>query len=108
MSDFHVYDTTLRDGAQQEGLSLSVQDKLAIARHLDDLGGFSLQGIRDPDDLFSALPAGRSVEGPQHQQDAFAVIASGESGGELGEPTGTIETMAAAVSGPHSRPKKPR
>jgi 2-isopropylmalate synthase len=35
---FHVYDTTLRDGAQQEGLSLSVADKLVIARQLDDLG----------------------------------------------------------------------
>jgi len=34
---FHIYDTTLRDGAQQEGLNLSVHDKLAIARHLDDL-----------------------------------------------------------------------
>mgnify|MGYP000149084955 CR=1 FL=1 len=36
--DFHIYDTTLRDGAQQEGLNLSVHDKLNIARHLDDLG----------------------------------------------------------------------
>src|SRR5699024_12715722 len=35
---FHLYDTTLRDGSQQEGLSLSVADKLAVARHLDDLG----------------------------------------------------------------------
>jgi 2-isopropylmalate synthase len=35
---FHVYDTTLRDGAQQEGLNLSVEDKLVIAAHLDDLG----------------------------------------------------------------------
>ena len=26
---FHVYDTTLRDGAQQEGLTLTVADKLA-------------------------------------------------------------------------------
>ena len=34
---FHIYDTTLRDGAQQEGLNLSVHDKLTIARHLDDL-----------------------------------------------------------------------
>ena len=31
MNDLHVYDTTLRDGAQQEGLTLSVADKLAIA-----------------------------------------------------------------------------
>ncbi|MBI4941548.1 MAG: citramalate synthase [Actinobacteria bacterium] len=41
---FHVYDTTLRDGAQQEGLSLSVQDKLAIASHLDDLGVSYIEG----------------------------------------------------------------
>ena len=44
MSEFHVYDTTLRDGAQQEGLNLSVQDKLAISRHLDDLGVGYLEG----------------------------------------------------------------
>ena len=35
---FHLYDTTLRDGSQQEGLTLSVADKLAIARLLDELG----------------------------------------------------------------------
>ncbi len=39
-----VYDTTLRDGAQQEGLSLSVADKLAIAGHLDDLGVGFIEG----------------------------------------------------------------
>lgn len=44
MSDFHVYDTTMRDGAQQEGLNLSVQDKLLIARHLDDLGVGYIEG----------------------------------------------------------------
>jgi 2-isopropylmalate synthase len=41
---FHVYDTTLRDGSQREGLSLSVADKLAIARHLDDLGVGFIEG----------------------------------------------------------------
>jgi 2-isopropylmalate synthase len=41
---FHVYDTTLRDGAQREGLSLSVHDKLTIARHLDDLGVGFIEG----------------------------------------------------------------
>src|ERR1051325_9119912 len=41
---FHVYDTTLRDGAQQEGLNLTVADKLAIARHLDDLGVGFIEG----------------------------------------------------------------
>jgi len=41
---FHVYDTTLRDGAQQEGLNLSVADKLTIARHLDGLGVGFIEG----------------------------------------------------------------
>ena len=41
---FHVYDTTLRDGAQQEGLNLTVNDKLTIARHLDDLGVGFIEG----------------------------------------------------------------
>ena len=43
-ADFHVYDTTLRDGAQQEGLNLSVADKLNIARHLDGLGVGYIEG----------------------------------------------------------------
>jgi 2-isopropylmalate synthase len=34
----------LRDGAQQEGLNLSVHDKLTIARHLDDLGVGFIEG----------------------------------------------------------------
>ncbi len=42
--DFHVYDTTLRDGAQQEGLTLSVADKLSIARQLDGLGVGYVEG----------------------------------------------------------------
>lgn len=33
-----IYDTTLRDGTQREGLSVSIEDKLRIARRLDRLG----------------------------------------------------------------------
>ena len=33
-----LYDTTLRDGTQMEGISLSVEDKLKITRMLDKLG----------------------------------------------------------------------
>src|SRR5437773_7845327 len=39
-----LYDTTLRDGTQREGLSLSVDDKLKIARRLDELGIHYLEG----------------------------------------------------------------
>lgn len=41
---FHVYDTTLRDGAQREGISYSVNDKLAVARLLDDYGVGFIEG----------------------------------------------------------------
>ncbi len=41
---FHVFDTTLRDGAQREGISYSVSDKLAVARLLDELGVDFIEG----------------------------------------------------------------
>ncbi len=39
-----LYDTTLRDGTQREGLSLSVEDKLKIARELDAFGVPYIEG----------------------------------------------------------------
>jgi 2-isopropylmalate synthase len=39
-----LYDTTLRDGTQREGVSLSCDDKLRIARRLDDLGVTFIEG----------------------------------------------------------------
>lgn len=41
---FHVYDTTLRDGAQREGISYSVKDKLAVAALLDEFGVDFIEG----------------------------------------------------------------
>lgn len=41
---FHVFDTTLRDGAQREGISYSVADKLTVARLLDDYGVGFIEG----------------------------------------------------------------
>ena len=41
---FHVYDTTLRDGAQREGITYSVPDKIAVARLLDELGVGFIEG----------------------------------------------------------------
>ena len=42
--DFQVFDTTLRDGAQREGISYSVVDKLAVARLLDEFGVGFIEG----------------------------------------------------------------
>ena len=41
---FHLYDTTLRDGAQREGITYSATDKLAVARLLDELGVGFIEG----------------------------------------------------------------
>ena len=42
--DVQLFDSTLRDGTQSEGLSLSVEDKLKIARLLDGFGIHYIEG----------------------------------------------------------------
>ena len=44
MTSVQLYDTTLRDGAQKEGISFSVVDKLNIASKLDELGIHFIEG----------------------------------------------------------------
>jgi 2-isopropylmalate synthase len=44
LASFNLYDTTLRDGAQSEGISFSVVDKLHIARKLDEMGIHYIEG----------------------------------------------------------------
>jgi 2-isopropylmalate synthase len=39
-----LYDTTLRDGTQREGVNLSVDDKLHVARRMDELGVAFIEG----------------------------------------------------------------
>ena len=39
-----IYDTTLRDGAQREGISLSIEDKIRIAKRLDEFGVDYIEG----------------------------------------------------------------
>src|SRR5260370_41786492 len=56
-----IYDTTLRDGSQLEGISLTVEDKLRIAEQLDWLGVHYIEagwpGANPKDDeLFRRAP----------------------------------------------------
>ena len=44
MRSIQIYDTTLRDGTQGEGVSLSLHDKLQITRRLDELGVDFIEG----------------------------------------------------------------
>jgi len=61
VTDLLLYDTTLRDGAQTEGISFSVDDKVKIARKLDQLGlhyvegGFSHPSIRTDMEFFARM-----------------------------------------------------
>ena len=57
-----VYDTTLRDGCQAEGISLSLEDKLLVASRLDDLGVHYIEGgypVSNPKDreFFERAPS---------------------------------------------------
>src|SRR5213076_1904292 len=53
MTRIPVYDTTLRDGSQGEGVNFSLEDKLQITRRLDELGvdfiesGYPLSNPKD-------------------------------------------------------------
>ena len=44
MRRIKIYDTTLRDGSQAEGISFSLQDKLQHVSRLDDLGFDYVEG----------------------------------------------------------------
>jgi len=44
VNDLLLFDTTLRDGAQTEGISFSADDKVKIAGKLDELGVHYVEG----------------------------------------------------------------
>jgi 2-isopropylmalate synthase len=63
MSRVFVYDTTLRDGSQGEGINFSLQDKLLLTRRLDELGVDFIEGgypLSNPKD-FEYFQAVRSI-----------------------------------------------
>src|SRR5512138_2738363 len=43
-TDVYIYDTTLRDGTQGEKINFSAEEKLRIARRLDDMGFHYIEG----------------------------------------------------------------
>ena len=55
MEKVKIYDTTLRDGMQAEGVSFSLEDKLLIAQKLDEIG-------------FDYIEGGYAVSNPKEMQ----------------------------------------
>jgi len=74
LPQIQLYDTTLRDGSQREGISFTVEDKLRIARKLDELGVHFIEGgwpgSNPKDDEFFALA--RELKLSNAQLVAFA------------------------------------
>src|ERR1700752_1226656 len=63
MTRIFIYDTTLRDGSQGEGVNFSLVDKLSITQRLDDLGVDFIEGgypLSNPKD-FEYFQAVRDV-----------------------------------------------
>jgi 2-isopropylmalate synthase len=70
-----LYDTTLRDGSQREGISYSVDDKLKIARRLDEFGIHYIEGGwpgSNPKDL-AFFERARSLKLKQARLAAFGM-----------------------------------
>ena len=65
MRRIYVLDTTLRDGAQREGISLSVEDSISIARRLDDLGVAFIET-----EVPALIPKMRNTSGEQQSPDS--------------------------------------
>ncbi|MEU4066195.1 hypothetical protein AB0F25_27925 [Streptomyces wedmorensis] len=106
---FHVFDTTLRDGAQREGINLTVADKLTIARHLDENLGMvrdtvaflTSQGRRvfvDCEHFFDGHKANpdyaKAVVRAAHEAGADVVILCDTNGGML---PAQIQAVVATV-----------
>ncbi|QQS00574.1 MAG: citramalate synthase [Austwickia sp.] len=101
-TDVHVYDTTLRDGAQQEGLNLSVADKLVIAAHLDDLGVGFIEGGwpgANPKDTDFFARAARELQLRNSQLAAFgATRRAGLAAADDPQVRGLLDAQAPVVT----------
>ena len=74
MPQVEIFDTTLRDGSQAEGLSLTVNDKIRVAEQLDLLGEV-VPVLRQ--ELDAKRPAD-VPDGPTHESLVAASLADAE------------------------------
>ncbi len=96
-----IFDTTLRDGSQQEGLSLTVDDKLRVAEQLDHLGVAYIEGgwpgANPKDEAFFARAA---TELRLHTATLVAFGSTRRAGGQAaGDPVlGHLVRSGASVA----------
>ena len=95
-----IYDTTLRDGSQQEGLSLTVDDKLRVASQLDHLGVHYIEGGWPGANPKDAEFFRRAAEGDLHLEHATLVaFGSTRKAGGSAETDPVLADMLAARTG---------
>ncbi len=90
-----LYDTTLRDGTQQEGISLTVKDKLDITTRLDDLGIHIIEGgwpFSNPKDEEYF----RRVKGLNLKTARVAAFGSTRRAGITAEQDGNLQALVAS------------
>jgi 2-isopropylmalate synthase len=95
MGAIQLYDTTLRDGTQREGISLSVEDKLRIARRLDELGVAFLEGGWPGSNPKDAEFFAQARELPWKHAQVAAFGATCRAGGSP-EDDGNIQALLAS------------
>jgi len=107
-----LYDTTLRDGAQREGISYTVEDKLRIAEKLDEFGVAFIEGgwpgsnpkdaafferVREREFKNAVVTAFGSTRraklGPENDQSLRALLAAGTSACTLVGKTSTLHVL---------------
>src|SRR5260370_24483394 len=107
-STVHFYDTTLRDGEQTVGVVLSPQQKLEIARKLDELGlsrieaGFPRVSADDAEPIQLMLKAGLRAElwgfSRAVQADVEELVRLGLRASVIEAPTSDIKLRAYGIS----------
>ena len=90
-----IYDTTLRDGTQGEGVNLSAEDKLKIARRLDDFGVDYIEGGwpgSNPKDMEFFDRAQRELSLTHAKVDSFRLHLPGRHGPGGRPPNSTADS----------------
>jgi 2-isopropylmalate synthase len=95
MKPISLYDTTLRDGTQREGISLSVEDKLKIARRLDEFGMHYIEGGWPGSNPKDAAFFERLRTSPFQQARVAAFGSTVKKGTEPGEDGGIQALLGA-------------
>src|ERR1700741_2093323 len=99
MTRIELYDTTLRDGMQGEGMSLSAQEKLRVAHRLDELGidvieaGFPSSNPKELE-LFELLASERFAHA---QVAAFGVTRRRDSSADNDPGLGVLAASFAPI-----------